>query len=52
VECQKYNIDVEKSHTEQKPVIMAKILARLTLLLIGANACTPQIMDSVRGQDE
>jgi hypothetical protein len=30
---------------------MACILARLTLLLVGADACTPHIINSVRGAD-
>ena len=31
---------------------MAKILVHLTLLLVGTNACTPHIIDSVWGQDK
>ena len=31
---------------------MARTLARLTLLLTGANACTPRIVASVWGEDE
>ena len=31
---------------------MATILARITLLLIGADACTPHIIDRVWGADE
>jgi hypothetical protein len=31
---------------------IATIFARLTLLLIGADACTPHIINSVRGKDE
>jgi hypothetical protein len=31
---------------------MATIFARLTLLLIGADACTPHIINSVWGKDE
>ena len=31
---------------------MARILARLTLLLIGADACTPYIVSSIWGEDE
>jgi hypothetical protein len=31
---------------------IAKILARLTLLLVGADACTPYIIDKVWGEDE
>lgn len=33
-------------------VDMAIILARITLLLVGANACTPSIISNVRGEDE
>ena len=31
---------------------MARILARLTILLIGADACTPHIINSVWGENE
>ncbi len=31
---------------------MAKILARLTLLLVGANACSPHIINLVWGEDD
>jgi hypothetical protein len=31
---------------------MAKIFARLTILLIGANACTPHIINSVWGKND
>jgi hypothetical protein len=31
---------------------MAAIFARLTLLLIGADACTPHIINSVWGEDD
>jgi hypothetical protein len=31
---------------------MAHTLARLTLLLTGANACTPHIIDAVWGKDK
>jgi hypothetical protein len=50
-----YNID---KYVNSMPVSspnnltdMARILARLTLLLVGADACTPHIINSVWGAD-
>ena len=47
-----YNVNQVPFSYPEDCKVMARILARLTLLLVGVNACTTHNINSVWGEDE